>query len=147
MKLKMNVTIEAGETRDGKDVPREVIHIHNLMVDTGLIYVRDHGAAGLNLIKYGTGTTAAEATDTDLETSVDSEAISIAASTDDTTGSITITYHHYLGSEAGALGTITEAGLFKDTDMIARVVFAGIVKTATTYIKTVWEMQFEDGGA
>lgn len=139
IKGKVNVFIEVGDTIDGKDVPRDMIEVHNLVMDAGLLHVLTDGAMGFNTIGYGTGTTAPTGSDTTLETSAYSDDITLPPTTDTSSGMAYVTYFHYLGSVAGALGNITEAGLFAaTTTLMARVVFGAINKTATTYIKTVW---------
>jgi len=140
MHIGFNVHIEYGEIVDGREVKQGQREVHNLAVDTGLVYCRDHGFNLCDTIGYGTGDTTPEGTDTELEDSVFSEVMTVAPSYDAATGWAETIYYHYLGSEAGSLGMITESGLFVGTVMIARVTFAGVNKTATTYIKTVWEM-------
>lgn len=139
MRTRWNVRITV--ERNGRT--ERVIAAHNLTVDGGLEYLRDSGTAGIDTVGYGAGDTAPAHDDTALEDSVFSEAMTLEPVTDAGSGFASITYSHYLGAEAGILGSISEAGLFADTVLIARVTFDAVVKEADTYIRTDWELVFE----
>lgn len=136
MRAKINVRIESGD--EGGE-PR-VQEMHNLTVDDGLAYVLEHGATAFDTVGYGAGTTSPAHDDTALEDEQFSEEMTIEPAVDSGEGYAMVTYYHYLGSAAGALGSITEAGLFVGATLIARVVFDSITKEATTYIKVRWEV-------
>ena len=133
-----NVRIESGTIINGEDVPEKVLLTHNLVVDTGLNQISLDGMQNFDIIKYGSGDTAPAADDTDLEAEEYDEELTVDPSTDTQEGMAIVTYYHYLGSAAGSLGSITEAGLFLGEVMIARVTFEAISKTAGTYIKVIW---------
>ena len=108
----------------------------NLVVNTGLNYItsrmKDATAGVMSHMALGTGTTAAAAGDTDVETIAGSrEAL------DNTTVS-TNTINYVCNFEAGDVtGAITEAGIFNASSggtMLCRVVFSAVNLTSTDSI-------------
>jgi hypothetical protein len=141
--MKLNVTLEYTDG-DG------IVHYqkaHNLVVDGGLTLARDlfiqaPGVTKIDTIRYGTGTTAPAHDDTALEASVYSVLLSVAPTTEDGSGYSSVTFVHYLGAEAGSLGSLTEVGLFSGSTMFARLVFFPILKSTSTIIKSTWVITF-----
>ena len=111
---------------------KETREVDNLIVDTGLDYIasrmKDATATAMTHMGLGSGTTAAAAGDTDLESILGSrEALDSTTVTDNTI--------QFIASfEAGdATGSVTEMGLFNALTggtMLARVVFSVVNKQA-----------------
>lgn len=114
---------------------------HNLVVDAGLNAVRDFLDAGtgnaLSHFALGTGTTAATAADTTLDTEVFRDAFVGTA-----TSNKTLTISYFLNSGDANGNTLSEAGLFDDPTtgtMFARVLLSpAIVKTSSIAVTFTW---------
>lgn len=118
------------ETRDEK----------NLVVDAGLDFIasrmKDTTDAAMTHMALGTGTTAAAADDTDVETIAGSrEALDSTTVTDNT-------IKYVCNFEANDVtGAITEAGIFNAStggSMLCRVVFSAVNLTSTDSISVDW---------
>jgi hypothetical protein len=84
-----------------------------------------------------------------METEVYRIGLAVDTVDDDAPGIVTTSYMHYLGMSSGELGLITEMGLFNASTLgtlFAHVVFDAINKTATSWIKIDWEIQWQDDG-
>ena len=137
LKLKGDVFITVKD-KDGN--LKEERHEENLVVSAGLNFICDRmegtSEAVMSHMGLGSGTTAAAAGDTDLESILGSrEAL------DSTTVSTnTITY--VSSFEAGdATGAVTEAGIFNASSagaMLCRVVFSEINKAADDTMSVSW---------
>lgn len=111
---------------------KETREIDNLIVTTGLNYIasrmKDATATAMTHMGLGSGTTAAAAGDTDLESILGSrEALDSTTATNNT-----ITFVASFEA-ADATGAVTEMGLFNASTggtMLARVVFAVVNKQA-----------------
>ena len=121
--------------------------VRNLVVTVGRQHIADQmadqGAAAMSHMSIGTGTTAADATDTALETEIDRNTLS---SKTQGTGSDAhkVTY---VGDWAAGDGTgaITEAGIFNSAsagDMLCRSVFAVKNKAAGDTLTLTWVLTF-----
>lgn len=139
LKLKGRVGIVVKD-KDGK--VKETREENNLVVDTGLDYIasrmKDATATVMSHMGLGTGTTAAAAGDTDLETLVGSrEALDSGSPTVSTN-----TINYVCSFEAGDVtGAITEAGIFNAASagtMLCRVVFSAVNLTSTDSISVDW---------
>lgn len=147
-KGRVKITIRSGEEI------RELF-FNNLIVN-GMRKVLPHltGQADasyrVSQFKIGTGTTAANATDTDLETPVDIDGSNLKAITSNSYPNSpnevsTVYVLDVEDSEANSGGphNITECGLFTANGiMVSRVVFAPIVKNNTTSFSLQWEHVF-----
>lgn len=113
--------------------------VPNLVVDTGLDFIasRMEGTtdAVMSHMAVGTGSTAADAGDTTLET----EAARVAlTSTTVTSNAVAYVATYPAGTGTGAL---TEAGIFNDGttgDMLCRTVFSVINKGAADSMTVTW---------
>jgi len=123
---------------DGK-VKEDITH-RNLVVDTGTAFIASRmggtGDAVMSHMAIGSGTTAANASDTDVETILGvREAIDSATVTDNQ-----IVY--VCGFEAGeGTGAVTEAGLFNAStggSMLCRTVFPVVNKQADDVLTVTW---------
>lgn len=123
------------------NIKQEVDH-HNLVVTTGKAHIADQlssspGQSAMSHMAIGTGTTAAAAGDTTLETELDRNSLT---SRTDSTNVVT-----YVGNWAAGDGTgaITEAGLFNASSsgtMLARTVFSVVNKGASDTLQVTWTL-------
>lgn len=143
--VQVNVRVEWGDEGEV-----HVQEMHNLVVDTGLSLVRDLfvqkvGATKVDIISFGAGTTEPANDDTTMEDEVYTDDIVLDPVSADGADYAKVTYTHYLGSIAGSLGVISEVGLLSGPVLFARALLdSSINKTTTAYIKTTWEVTFQD---
>lgn len=137
LKLRGDVFITVKD-KDGN--VKEERHEKNLVVSTGLNFICDRmegtTEAVMSHMGLGSGTTAAAAGDTDLESLLGSrEAL-------DSTTVLNNTITYVSSFEAGdATGAVTEAGIFNASTsgtMLCRVVFAEINKAADDTMGVTW---------
>jgi hypothetical protein len=131
--------------RFGKIKAEEIVK--NLVVTAGRQHIADQmadqGAAAMSHMAIGTGTTAADATDTALETEIDRNALtSKTQGTGSDAHKVT-----YVGDWAAGDGTgaITEAAIFNSAsagDMLCRSVFAVKNKAAGDTLTLTWILTF-----
>ena len=137
LKLRGDVFITVKD-KDGN--VKEERHEENLVVSAGLNFICDRmegtTEAVMSHMGLGSGTTAAAAGDTDLETLIGSR-----QSLDSTTvSSNTITYVASFGTGVST-GTVTEAAIFNASTsgtMLCRVVFPSIGKQADDTMSVTW---------
>lgn len=137
LKLRGDVFITVKD-KDGNI--KEERHEQNLVVSAGLNFICDRmegtTEAVMSHMALGSGTTAAAAGDTDLESILGSR----EALDSTTVSSNTITY--VSSFEAGdATGSVTEAGIFNASTggtMLCRVVFGTITKAADDTMSVTW---------
>jgi hypothetical protein len=134
-KGRLNIVLkdENGNIKDQREVD-------NLVVSAGLDYIasrmKDATATAMSHMALGSGTTAAAAGDTDLESVLGSrEALDSTTVTDNTV--------QYVASfEAGdATGAVTEAGIFNAStagSMLCRTVFSVVNKGANDTLSITW---------
>ena len=137
LKLKGRVGIVLKD-KDGN--VKETRGIDNLVVDTGLDFIASRmegtSSAVMSHMALGSGTTAAAAGDTDLESILGSrEALDSTTVTDNAVA--------YVASfEAGdATGAVTEAGIFNASSggsMLCRTVFGSVAKQADDTMSVTW---------
>jgi len=134
-KGRLNIVLkdQNGNVKDTREVD-------NLVVDTGLDYIasrmKDATATAMSHMALGSGTTAAAAGNTDLESILGSrEALDSTTVTDNT-----VTY--VSSFEAGdATGAVTEAGIFNASTggtMLCRTVFSVVNKGANDTLSITW---------
>lgn len=120
---------------------KEERDINNLVVTSGLGFIasrmKDASDAAMGYMAIGTGTTAAAAGDTTLETELDRNTLS----------STTVTGNQveYVSTWAAGDGTgaITEAGIFNASSsgtMLARTVFSVVNKDANDTLSITWNL-------
>ena len=134
-KGRLNIVLkdENGNIKDQREVD-------NLVVSAGLDYIasrmKDATATAMSHMALGSGTTAAAAGDTDLESILGSrEALDSTTVTDNTV--------QYVSSfEAGdGTGAVTEAGIFNASTagtMLCRTVFSVVNKGANDTLSITW---------
>lgn len=139
LKVDVNAHIEL---RDSKGRIKQVEEAHNLVTTAGKAHIADQlsaspGESAMSHMEIGTGTNAAAAGDTTLQTALDRNALS---SRTDSTNVVT-----YVASWAAADGTgaITEAGIFNagsSGTLLARVVFSVVNKAAADSLTITWTL-------
>lgn len=122
------------------NIKQEVV-VPNLVVTVGKNYIasrmKDATATAMTHMEVGTGTTAAAAGDTTLQTAVASSRVTLASTTV-TTNSVAYVATFPAGTGTGAL---TEAGIFNASSagtMLCRTVFSVINKGAADTLGITW---------
>lgn len=132
--LRVVVTGPDGQLKDQRD-------LKNLVVDTGLNFIvkrmKDAVTDVMSHMSLGTGTTAAAAANTTLETEIAGSRV-VLTSTTVTANAIT-----YIASFAAGVGTgaVTESGIFNNTTggtMLCRTVFPVVNKQAGDSMTVTW---------
>lgn len=139
-KVKIEITGPDGTLRSCETVP-------NLVVNTGLYHIADQmsdrGNAAMTHMAVGTGTTAAAAADTALETELDRNALD---STTQGSGAAANQVVFVATWAAGdGTGAITEAGIFNQAGagtMLCRSVFSVKNKGAGDSMTLTWTITF-----
>lgn len=124
--------------KDANGNVKDTREVENLVVDTGLDFIASRmGGVSADVMSHmaiGTGTTAAAAGDTDVETINGSrEALDSATVTDNTIV--------YVGSFDSRTGAITEAGIFNAATagtMLCRTVYSPINLTSADSLTVTW---------
>lgn len=137
LKLRGDVAIVLKD-KDGK--VKESREINNLVVSAGLTYIcsrmADASAGVMSHMALGSGTTAAAAGDTDLESILGSR----EALDSTTASSNTITYVSSFEAGEGT-GAVTEAGIFNAATagtMLCHVIFPVVNKQADDTMSVTW---------
>jgi len=122
------------------NIKQEVV-VPNLVVTVGKNYIasrmKDATATAMTHMEVGTGTTAAAAGDTTLQTAVASSRVTLTSTTV-TTNSVAYVATFPAGTGTGAL---TEAGIFNASSagtMLCRTVFSVINKGAADTLGITW---------
>jgi hypothetical protein len=124
--------------KDAEGNVKDTREVENLVVDTGLDFIASRmGSATDTVMSHmaiGTGTTAAAAGDTDVETvNGTREALTSATVTDNTIV--------YVGDFSSRTGAITEAGVMNASTggtMLCRTVFSAINLTSADSLTITW---------
>lgn len=123
----------AGKVKQSQEIP-------NLVVNTGLAFIasrmKDTTDAAMSHMAVGSGTTAAAAGDTALETQIGSR-VSLTSTT------VTANATAYVATFAAGTGTgaITEAGIFNASTsgtMLCRTVFSVVNKGSDDTLQITW---------
>jgi hypothetical protein len=132
--LRIVVTAADGSIKEDQTVK-------NLVVDTGLNFIvkrmKDTTADVMSHMSLGTGTTAAAAADTTLQTELSGSRVTL------TSTSVTANQITYIASFAAGVGTgaVTEAGIFNNTSggtMLCRTVFPVVNKQSGDSMTVTW---------
>lgn len=125
--------------RDENGKVKQTTEIHNLVVDVGLDFIasrmKDGTATVMSHMAVGTGTTAAAAGNTALET----EAARVALTSTTVTGN-DVVYVASFGAGTGT-GALTEAGILNNSTggtLLCRTVFSVINKGASDTLSVTW---------
>jgi hypothetical protein len=120
---------------------KEDVLLKNLVVNTGLNFIvnrmKDATASVMSHMSLGTGTTAAAAADTTLETEISASRVTLTSTT------VTANQITYIASFAAGVGTgaVTEAGIFNagtGGTMLCRTVFPVVNKQAGDSMTVTW---------
>jgi hypothetical protein len=124
--------------KDADGNVKDIREVENLVVDTGLDFIASRmGGASSDVMSHmaiGTGTTAAAAGNTDVETVVGSRVSLTSATVTDNT-------IVYVGDFSSTSGAITEAGVFNAATsgtMLCRTVFSAINLTTADSLTITW---------
>lgn len=116
-------------------------HEKNLVVNTGLNFIvnrmKDANATVMSHMSVGTGTTAAAAADTTLESEIGGSRTALTSTT------VTANQIVYIASFGAGVGTgaVTEAGIFNGSSggtMLCRTVFPVVNKQAGDSMTVTW---------
>lgn len=133
-KLKIEVKDKHGKVKDTREVD-------NLVVDTGLAFIasrmKDASATAMTHMELGTGTTAAAAGNTALETAISGSRTALTSTT------VTSNAVAYVASFAAGTGTgaVTEAGILNGASggtLLCRTVFSVVNKGASDSMTITW---------
>ncbi len=133
-KLKIEVKDKHGKVKDTREVD-------NLVVDTGLAFIasrmKDASATAMTHMELGTGTTAAAAGNTALETAISGSRTALTSTT------VTSNAVAYVASFAAGTGTgaVTEAGILNAASggtLLCRTVFSVVNKGASDSMTITW---------
>ena len=133
-KLKIEVKDKHGKVKDTREVD-------NLVVDTGLAFIasrmKDASATAMTHMELGTGTTAAAAGNTALETAISGSRTALTSTT------VTSNAVAYVASFAAGTGTgaVTEAGILNNSSggtLLCRTVFSVVNKGASDSMTITW---------
>ena len=133
-KLKIEVKDKHGKVKDTREVD-------NLVVDTGLAFIasrmKDASATAMSHMELGTGTTAAAAGNTTLETIISGSRTALTSTT------VTSNAVAYVASFAAGTGTgaVTEAGILNAGSggtLLCRTVFSTVNKGASDSMTITW---------
>lgn len=121
--------------------------IKNLVVNDGLDYIasrmKDASATAMSHMEVGTGTTAAAAGDSTLETAIAGSRVTLTSTT------VTSNAIEYVGDFPAGTGTgaVTEAGVFNALSagtLLCRTVFSVVNKGADDTLKITWTVTVSD---
>jgi hypothetical protein len=127
--------------RDKKGNIKEERKIKNLIVDAGLNFICDrmkNDETAMSHMGLGSGTTAADASDTSLESQLGSREVLDS----DTVSGSTITYTSSFEAN-DATGSVTEAAIFNAASggtMLCRTVFAVVNKASDDSLSITWQI-------
>lgn len=131
------------ELQDAAGRVKETRHVPNLVVTAGKVVIAERlGTASptkavMSHMAVGTNNTAANASDTTLNTE-----LARVALTSGTPSTNTVVYIATFGAGTGT-GTLVEAGLFNHAstgDMLCRTVFSSIAKAAGDSLTITWTL-------
>jgi hypothetical protein len=134
--LMVNVEISILDVETGALIDK--IQKHNLVTLSGRNFIRDllnRDVPGLNYFAVGTGTAAPAATNIALGTEIMRGTLTSTTKTD---GSLNVKYYLTSGNANGS--SLTEAGLFSNTTLFARLTHTAINKTASIAVTYSWDV-------
>lgn len=139
---KINATGQLRVVLTGADGQvKEDVLLKNLVVDTGLNFIvnrmKDATASVMSHMSLGTGTTAAAAANTTLETEISGSRVALTSTT------VVANQITYIASFAAGVGTgaVTEAGIFNGSTggtMLCRTVFPVVNKQSGDSMTVTW---------
>ena len=135
--LKLVLTDEHGNVKQEEEVKNLVVTVGKNFIASSMTKTTTNSPAAMTHMEVGTGTTAAAAGDTTLETAVASSRVTLTSTTV-TTNNVAYVATFPAGTGTGAL---TEAGIFNASSsgtMLCRTVFSVINKGAADTLGITW---------
>jgi hypothetical protein len=135
--LKLVLTDEHGNVKQEKEVKNLVVTVGKNFIASSMAKTTTNSPAAMTHMEVGTGTTAAAAGDTTLETAVASSRVTLTSTTV-TTNNVAYVATFPAGTGTGAL---TEAGIFNASSsgtLLCRTVFSVINKGAADTLGITW---------
>jgi len=135
--LKLVLTDEHGNVKQEEEVKNLVVTVGKNFIASSMAKTTTNSPAAMTHMEVGTGTTAAAAGDTALETAVASSRVTLTSTTV-TTNNVAYVATFPAGTGTGAL---TEAGIFNASSsgtMLCRTVFSVINKGAADTLGITW---------
>jgi hypothetical protein len=135
--LKLVLTDEHGNVKQEEEVKNLVVTVGKNFIASSMAKTTTNTPAAMTHMEVGTGTTAAAAGDTALETAVASSRVTLTSTTV-TTNNVAYVATFPAGTGTGAL---TEAGIFNASSsgtMLCRTVFSVINKGAADTLGITW---------
>ena len=135
--LKLVLTDEHGNVKQEEEVKNLVVTVGKNFIASSMAKTTTNSPAAMTHMEVGTGTTAAAAGDTALETAVASSRVTLTSTTV-TTNNVAYVATFPAGTGTGAL---TEAGIFNASSsgtLLCRTVFSVINKGAADTLGITW---------
>lgn len=135
--LKLVLTDEHGNVKQEEEVKNLVVTVGKNFIASSMTKTTTNSPAAMTHMEVGTGTTAAAAGDTTLQTAVASSRVALTSATV-TTNNVAYVATFPAGTGTGAL---TEAGIFNASSsgtMLCRTVFSVINKGAADTLGITW---------
>jgi hypothetical protein len=135
--LKLVLTDEHGNVKQEEEVKNLVVTVGKNFIASSMAKTTTNSPAAMTHMEVGTGTTAAAAGDTALQTAVASSRVTLTSTTV-TTNNVAYVATFPAGTGTGAL---TEAGIFNASSsgtMLCRTVFSVINKGAADTLGITW---------
>jgi hypothetical protein len=135
--LKLVLTDEHGNVKQEEEVKNLVVTVGKNFIASSMAKTTTNSPAAMTHMEVGTGTTAAAAGDTTLETAVASSRVTLTSTTV-TTNNVAYVATFPAGTGTGAL---TEAGIFNASSsgtLLCRTVFSVINKGAADTLGITW---------
>lgn len=135
--LKLVLTDEHGNVKQEEEVKNLVVTVGKNFIASSMAKTTTNSPAAMTHMEVGTGTTAAAAGDTALQTPVASSRVTLTSTTV-TTNNVAYVATFPAGTGTGAL---TEAGIFNASSsgtMLCRTVFSVINKGAADTLGITW---------
>jgi len=135
--LKLVLTDEHGNVKQEEEVKNLVVTVGKNFIASSMTKTTTNSPAAMTHMEVGTGTTAAAAGDTALQTAVASSRVTLTSTTV-TTNNVAYVATFPAGTGTGAL---TEAGIFNASSsgtMLCRTVFSVINKGAADTLGITW---------
>ena len=128
---------DTGEVKDSRKVENLVVTTGKTFIAAAILKTTTNSPAAMSHMELGTGTTAAAAGDTALQTAISGSRTALSSAT--SAANVT-TYVASFGAGVGT-GAVTEAGIFNASSagtMLCRTVFSVVNKGANDAMTITW---------
>jgi hypothetical protein len=126
-----------GAVKDTREIKNLVVTAGKTFIAAAMLKTTTNSPAAMTHMELGTGTTAAAAGDTTLQTAISASRVALATATS-STNVVTYTASFPAGTGTGA---VTEAGIFNASSagtMLCRTVFSVVNKGAADAMSVTW---------